>query len=163
MFKTFYHEYFQGIRSFMGNRVIILLATLLLAQTFWGYSATETQASGLDKPGSRKLIGTKATLFYAAKKILILQGFEIQNLDEAAGTVSTDVTPMRVNVSGCDCEMNWWQAEDPRPIINVLVDIFVGDNSIAIQARIIGDYLKEQISEKMIEDDLFDQISRYLD
>ncbi len=37
------------------------------------------------------------------------------------------------------------------------------DNLIAIQARIIGDYPKEQISEKMIEDDLFDRISRYLE
>ena len=147
----------------MGNRVKILLAILLLVQTFWGYSVTEVQASGLDKSGRRKIIAPKPTLFQAAKKILILQGFEIQNHDPAAGTVSTDVTPMRVNVSGCDCEMDKWQTKDRRPIINVRVDVIVDDNRIAIQARIIGDYSKEQISEKMIEDELFDQISRYLD
>lgn len=146
----------------MHHPVKIFLAILLLAQMLGGHPATETRASGLDKPNSRKLVGTKATLFHAAKKILILQGFEIQNLDEAAGILSTDVTPMRVNLSGCDCEMNRWQAEDRGPIINVLVDVIVDENRIAIEARIIGDYLKEQISEKIIEDDLFDQISRYL-
>ena len=147
----------------MGNRAKILLTILLLAQTFWGYSAAKTQASGLDKSGRRKIMATKPVLFQAAKKILILQGFEIQNHDQAAGTVSTEITPMRVNASGCDCEMNKWQTKDRRPIVNVRVDVIVDDNRIAIQARIIGDYPKEQISEKMIEDDLFDQISQYLD
>ncbi len=146
----------------MDNRAKILLAILLLVQAFWGYSSGAAQTSSSEKEAGRKIVATKAKLFHAAKKILILQGFEIQNLDEASGTVSTDVTPMRVNVSGCDCEMNRWQTEDRRPIINVRVDVNVDDNRIAIQARIIGDYPKEQISEKMIEDDLFNQISRYL-
>ena len=56
----------------------------------------------------------------------------------------------------------WWETEDRRPLINVLVEVNVDDNRLAIQSRIIGDYPKEQISEKMIEDDLFNQISRYL-
>ena len=147
----------------MDNRAKILLTILLSAQVFWGYSSGAAQASDSKKESGRKIIATKASLFHAAKKILILQGFEIQNLDEASGALSTDVAPMRVSVSGCDCEMKWWQAEDRRPIINVRVEVNVDDNRIAIQARIIGDYPKEQISEKMIEDDLFDQISRYLD
>jgi len=160
--KDFLHEHFLRIWSFMGYLLKTLLAILLLSQLFGGHSATETQASDLDQSNSRKLIATKSTLFRAAEKILILQGFEILNLDEAAGIVSTDVTPMRVNVSGCDCEMNNWQKKDQRPIINVRVDVIVNDNRIAIQACISGDYREEQISEKMIEDDLFDQISRYL-
>ena len=147
----------------MGKHARLLLIILLSAQAFWGYSSGDAQASDPKKESGRKIIATKASLFHAAKKILILQGFEIQNLNEASGTLSTDVTPMRVSVSGCDCEMKWWQEEDKRPIINVSVNIKVDDNRIAIQARIIGDYPKEQISEKIIEDDLFDQISRYLD
>ena len=146
----------------MGSRARILLIILLSAQAFWGYSSGGAQTPDSDKESGRKIIATKARLFHAAKKILMLQGFEIKAVDEASGTVSTDVTPMRVNVSGCDCEMNRWQTEDRRPLINVRVEVNVDDNRIAIQARIIGDYPKEQISEKMIEDDLFNQISRYL-
>jgi len=147
----------------MDNRARILLIILLSAQVFYGYSSGAAQAPDSKNESGRKIVATKASLFHAAKKILILQGFEIQNLDEASGTISTDVAPMRVNVSGCDCEMKWWQEEDKRPIINVSVNIKVDDNRIAIQSHIIGNYPKEQISEKIIEDDLFDQISRYLD
>jgi hypothetical protein len=70
---------------------------------------------------------------------------------------------MRVNVSGCNCEELKWGMEDKRPIIDVLVEVRVDENRIAINARILGDYPKEQISEKMIEDDLLNQISRYLE
>ena len=147
----------------MGSRASILLIILLSAQVFWGYSSGAAQTPDPNKESGRKIVATKASLFHAAKKILILQGFEIQNLDEASGALSTDVTPMRVSVSGCDCEMKWWQVEDRRPIISVSVDVEVDDNRIVIQAHIVGDYPKEQISEKIIEDDLFDQISRYLD
>jgi len=147
----------------MDNRAKILLAILLLAQAFWGYSSGAAQTSSSEKEAGRKIVATKAKLFHAAKKILVLNWYDLKTVDEAAGTVSTDVTPMRVNVSGCNCEDKWLKAEDKRPIINVSVDIKVDDNRIAIQARIIGDYPKEQISEKIIEDDLFDQILRYLD
>ncbi len=97
------------------------------------------------------------------KKILVLNWYDLKTIDEAAGTLTTEVAPMRVNASDCNCEEKKWQAEDKRPIVDVSVDVKVDDNLIAIQARIIGDYPKEQISEKMIEDDLFDQISRYLE
>ncbi len=147
----------------MGKNARILLIILMSVQAFWGYSTGEAQASDPKKESDRKIVATKANLFHAAKKILVLNWYDLKTVDEAAGTVSTDVTPMRVSVSGCDCEMNRWQTEDRRPIINVRVDVNVDDNRIAIQARIIGDYPKEQISEKTIEDDLFDQISRYLD
>ena len=147
----------------MGKNARILLIILMSVQAFWGYSTGEAQASDPKKESGRKIVATKANLFHAAKKILVLNWYDLKTVDEAAGTVSTDVTSMRVNVSDCNCEEKKWQAEDKRSIINVSVDIKVDDNRIAIRARIIGDYPKEQISEKIIEDDLFDQISRYLD
>ena len=147
----------------MDNRAKILLIILLSAQAFWGYSSGAAQTPDTKKESGRKIVATKANLFHAAKKILVLNWYDFKTVDEAAGTLSTDVIPMRVNVSDCNCEDKWLKAEDKRPIINVSVDVRVDDNRIAIRARIIGDYPKEQISEKIIEDDLFDQISRYLD
>ena len=147
----------------MGKHARILLIILLAIQIFWGYSSGDAQTPDPKKESGRKIVATKAKLFHVAKKILVLNWYDFKTVDEAAGTLSTDVTPMRVNVSGCNCEEKKWQTKDKRPIIDVSVDVKVDDNRIAIRARIIGDYPKEQISEKIIEDDLFDQISRYLD
>ena len=145
----------------MFKRASILLFFLFTTQTLWTSSGlAQTPDSGIGS--GRKIAAKKAELFHGAKKILVLQGFEIKNADEVSGVISTDVTPMRVNVSGCDCEMMKWQGEDRRPLISVSVNVQVNDNRIAIKASIIGDYPKEQISEKIIEDDLFNQISRYL-
>ena len=146
----------------MCKRVGILLIILLSVQVSWGYLSVAARAADPKQERGRKIAATKAELFQAAKKILVLNSYELKAFDEAAGAVSTEAVPMRINVSGCDCDMIKWQAKDKRPIINVSVDVKVDDNRIAIQAHIIGDYPKEQISEKMIEDDLFDQILRYL-
>ena len=147
----------------MGKHARLLLIILFVTQVFGGYSSGAAQTPDSKNDSIRKIVAKKARLFHAAKKILVLNGFEFNTLDEAAGSLSTAVTPMRVNVSGCNCEDEWLKAEDKRPIIKVSVDVKVDDNRIAIQARIIEEYPKEQISEKVIEDDLFDRISRYLE
>ena len=147
----------------MCKRVSILLVLLFAIQILWGYSPGVSQTPDPKKGSSGKVVGTKAEIFHAVRKILIADGYDLKIIDEAAGTLSTDVTPMRVNVSGCDCEMLRWTTEDKRPIIKVTVDVKVDDNWIAVQVRILGDYPKEQISERMIENDLFNQISHYLE
>jgi hypothetical protein len=146
----------------MYKRVSILLIFLFATQAFGGYSSGVAKTPDSKNDSIRKITATKAKLIHAAKKILVLNWYDLKTIDEAAGTLSTDVTSMRVNASDCNCEEKKWQAEDKRPIINVSVAVEVDDNRIVIQARIIGDYPKEQISEKIIEDDLFDQISHYL-
>jgi len=147
----------------MYKRVSILLIFLFATQAFWGYSSGVAKTPDPKQERGRKIVATKAKLFHAAKKILVLNWYDLKTIDEAAGTLTTEVAPMRVNASGCNCEEKKWQTEDKRPIINVSVAVEVDDNRIVIQARIIGDYPKEQISEKIIEDDLFDQVARYLD
>ena len=147
----------------MGKHARLLLIILFVTQVFWGNSSGVAKTPDPKQERGRKIVATKAKLFHAAKKILVLNWYDLKTIDEAAGSLSTAVTPMRVNVSGCNCEEKKWQAEDKRPIVDVSVDVQVDDNRIVIQARIIGDYPKERISEKIIEDDLFDQISRYLD
>jgi len=147
----------------MGKHARLLLIILFVTQVFWGgYSSVAAQTSDPKKESGRKIAATKAELFHGAKKILMLNGYELKSIDEVAGAVSTETTSMRVNASDCDCEMIKWQAEDKRPIINVSVDVKVDDNRIAIHALIIGDYPKDRISEKIIEEGLFNQISHYL-
>lgn len=147
----------------MHKRVTIFKILLLLVFTFWGYSSVVAQKTVPKNETGLKIVATKEKLFHAAKKILVLNWYELKTLDEASGVLLTKVTPMRVNVDGCNCEDKWLKAEDQRPIIDVKVNVRVDDNWIAIKARIIGDYPKEQISVKAIESDLFEQISRYLD
>jgi len=42
-------------------------------------------------------------------------------------------------------------------------DIYVSENTLSIKANIHGTYPEEKASEKIIENDFFNQISRYLD
>ncbi len=111
----------------------------------------------------RHLAAPKEALFKAAKTILRLQGFEIERLDEAAGILKTALSPMRLNLSGCDCGVGGGGAEqDTRPILLVGVAVAVDDNRISIGATIEGEYPEGQVPPAIIEDDLFNQIAQYL-
>ena len=145
-----------------GKRIKIFLVVVLFAQLSAAVSISENRVSGIKKTDGRKIIAAKTDLFNAAKKILVLQGFRIRKLDEEAGTLSTSPVPMRVNVSDCECELTMGPLKDTRPIITVSVDVKVEENRISIGSSIIGDYPREQISEEIIEDDLFNRILQYL-
>ena len=71
---------------------------------------------------------------------------------------------MRLNLTECDCGLGGGApVKDNRPILHVSVALSVDHNRISIRATIDGDYPKDQISPKMIEDDLFDRIVQYLE
>lgn len=119
---------------------------------------------GAEKEPWRHLSGTKPALYAAAKKILQIQGFEMEKQEATAGILKTASSPMRLNLEECDCGLGGGgAAKDTRPILHVSVDISVDHNRISICATIDGDYPKDQISPKMIEDDLFDRIAQYLE
>ena len=140
----------------------VILAIILFAQLYAGYPVAGIPAAESENRGSRKIAAAKNDLFHAAKKILVLQGFSIRKLDEESGTLSTEVSPMRLNVSDCECGVTMGPVEDTRPIIHVSVAVKVEDEKIYIHADIIGDYPRDKISQEIIEDDLFAQISGYL-
>ncbi len=94
---------------------------------------------------------------------MALNGRDLESIDEAAGIISTKITPMRVNVSGCDCEIIKWKKKDTRPLIDVSVVVGVKNDWMAVRAHIIGNYPKDQISGKIIEEDLLKQFSWYLE
>ena len=144
----------------MGNHKKYILITLFMTLAFSAFRPDAAQAG--DGYG-RQISATKERLFHAARKILILQGFELETVDAHAGTVSTAGSPLRLSSSDCECGVTLDPAEDIRPIINVAVDIQADDNRLLIRPRLFGDYPKAQISERMIADDLFDQIARYLE
>jgi len=115
------------------------------------------------KEAWRRLSGTKEALYTAAKTILVVQGFELKRLDKTTGILETALSPMRLNLSGCDCDTAGGPVEDSRPLIHVAVAVTVADNRISIRAVIEGDYPKNQVSPAIIEDDLYAQIVRYLE
>ena len=119
---------------------------------------------GAQKEPWRHLSGTKSALYGAAKKILEIQGFEMEKQEAVAGILKTASSPMRLNLKECDCGLGGGEpVKDNRPILHVSVAISVGRNRISIRATIDGDYPKDQISPKTIEDDLFDRIAQYLE
>jgi len=119
---------------------------------------------GAQKEAWRHLFGTKPALYGAAKKILQIQGFEMEKQEAATGILKTASSPMRLNLTECDCGLGGGApVKDNRPILHVSVAISVDHNRISIRATIDGDYPKDQISPKMIEDDLFARIAQYLE
>ena len=119
---------------------------------------------GIQKKPWRHLSGTKPALYAAAKKILQIQGFEMEKQEAVAGILITASSPMRLNLTECDCGLGGGApVKDNRPILHVSVALSVDHNRISIRATIDGDYPKDQISPKMIEDDLFDRIVQYLE
>lgn len=147
----------------MGNQIKRIVIVFFFFQVFAGYSAADADATNPESVISRSIVASKQDLFHAADKILAIQGFKIRLRNEKTGILSTAPSPMRLNLSGCECGLTMGPIEDERPIITVSIDVAADENLIFIQAHIIGKYPKKQISERMIQDDLFDQISRYLD
>jgi hypothetical protein len=119
---------------------------------------------GAQEESWRHLSGTKAAIYGAAKKILQIQGFEMEKQAVEAGILITASSPMRLNLTECDCGLGGGSpVKDNRPILHVAVFVSVDLNRISIRATIDGDYPKDQISPKMIEDDLFDRIAQYME
>jgi hypothetical protein len=139
----------------------VVITTLILL--FTGFTFAEIRTSEHDTENDRLVAASKQDLFRAAKKILVLQTFQIQQSDERLGIISTAISPMRVVVDECECGLTQSFGEDRRPIINVSVNIRISENRVAIKAKIHGGYPKNLVTEEMIETDLFHQISRYLD
>ena len=139
----------------------VTIITLIWPST--GYTFAEIRTSEHEAESDRVLTASKTELFDAAKKILVLHAFQIQQLDEKLGIISTAISPMRVVADECECGLTPSPGEDRRPIIHVSVDVRISENRIAIKARIHGNFPKNQITAEMIETDLFHQISRYLD
>ncbi len=139
----------------------VAIITLIWLST--GYTFAEIRTSEHETENGRVLTASKTDLFNTAKKIMVLNAYQIQQLDEKMGIISTAISPMRVVVDECECGLTPSPGEDRRPVINVSVDIRISENRVAIEAKIHGDYPKDQITEEMIETDLFHQISRYLD
>lgn len=141
--------------------VVIYIGIIFYIAVFLLPSNADSVITG--KETWRSLSGNKEDLYKAAKTILVIQGFEMKRLDETAGILETALSPMRLNLSGCECGTAGGPIEDTRPLIHVAVAVAVEDNRISIRAAIKGDYPKNQVSPAIIEDDLYDQIVRYLE
>ena len=141
----------------------VIITTLIWLSIGYTFADILTSGREAEKEKNRVLTASKTDIFHAAKKILVLHAFQIGQLDEKLGIISTAISPMRVVVDECECGLTPSPGEDRRPIINVSVDIRISENRVAIKAKIHGDYPKDQVTEEMIETDLFHQISRYLD
>jgi hypothetical protein len=147
----------------MHKKKSIFPILFIMFSCFSGYQFFSVSASGHEKESERAIAASKVDLFNAAKKILVILGFNLIKVDKKHGLLSTEPSPMRLAVDDCECASNLGPVEDTRPIINVSVDIRIEENIVMIRATIHGEYPEDQVTEKMIETDLLDQISRYVD
>lgn len=114
--------------------------------------------------------GSRENLLKLTKQILAMEGYQIQNTDDASGILSTSFRQKRLNEQYCDCgtTLGLSYIKDNRTITNVALGIIIDENKIIIKANIAGEYLKsvdavqsiafDCVSTGLLEKEIFEKI-----
>ena len=123
------------------KRFILILITLLS----FGCGAVQYSPPTIQPVSvTSSVTATKSELFLASKKVLILEGFQIANMDQELGLISTNEKQMKLTTTDVDCgrTMGIPYIKDKRTITRVSVIIECNDNSINVKCNITGEYGK---------------------
>lgn len=148
------------------KKLIFVPLLLLLFSCAATYKPPVTEPTVFEK----SLNASKENIFNVSKKVLTLEGYQIQNSDKDAGIITTSfVQKMNLDETHCDCgtTMGLPYIKDKRTITNVSISIIASNNKLTIKANINGEYLKNDtvhgktfdcVSKGKIEAELFDKI-----
>ena len=123
------------------KRFILILITLLsFGCGAMQYSPPTSQPVSVTRPVN----ATKSEIFLASKKVLILEGFQIANLDQDLGIISTNPKQMKLTVNDVNCgsTMGINYMKDKRTITKVGVLVECNNNSVNVKCNITGEYGK---------------------
>lgn len=126
------------------SRGFIVFVVLVLA----GCAATYAPPTLAPTDVSESIQKPKADVLGAAKRALVLDGYQIASSDEAAGVISTALRQMELTEDDVDCGTTAGipYIKDKRTITRVTVGIVVSDNKINISTGIEGEYLKGNVT-----------------
>lgn len=77
-----------------------------------------------------------------AKRVLLLNGFQIQSYDDNSGIISSSYKDMRLSPNDADCgtTMGLDYLEDNRTSTQVALNVLVDNKSIIVKSMIRGEY-----------------------
>jgi hypothetical protein len=149
------------------KKPLIALATALSVS---GCAATYKPPVSADPDTSRSIHGTQSDLLRAAKRVLVSEGFQITNTDDAAGVISTAPRDMRLTpeVADCGTTMGLDYLKDNRTSSKVGYGVVASNNRISLKANLSANYLPGNdtqsitlscISRGILENDLLVKIT----
>lgn len=119
-------------------RFIVLVVSALLGSC----AATYKEPTTVAPQTSVSVAASKADLLRSTKRVLVAEGFQITNTDDAAGVVSTAPRNLRVTPEQADCgtTMGIDYLKDNRTATRVGFGVIAEDGKLMIRTTIEGEY-----------------------
>lgn len=124
------------------NLSLIIFMTISCATTYQQPTIVAPQTSSL-------VSASKNQILNAAKKTLIIEGFQIANIDDSAGIISTAPKKVRITPVQADCgkTMGLDYLKDKRTDTSIAYGIIAEDGKIIIKTIIEGQYKPGSVSQ----------------
>lgn len=122
----------------MKSMLLTALSALVLSSCAMTYEAPTTAAANT----TVVVRGSQAEILQAAKRALVIDGYQITNTDDSAGVISTaprdlHVTPDQAN---CGTTMGLDYLKDKRTSTRVAFGVVASEGSLTVKANIQGEY-----------------------
>lgn len=135
-----------------------------------GCATTYKQPTTIAPDASQRIAGSPTVLLRAAKQVLVSEGFQITNADEAAGVISTSPRDMRLTPELADCgtTLGLDYLKDNRTSSKVGYGVLVSENKVTLKASMSATYLPANdsqsitltcVSRGVLEGQLLDKIA----
>ena len=107
-----------------------------------GCAMTYAPPSANYKAVSRAITANKQETLASAKRLLLLDGYQIQSFDDASGIISTSYVNKKVSPREADCgnTMGLDYLLDNRTKTQVAVNVIVEQDIVTVKANIQGEY-----------------------
>lgn len=105
-------------------------------------AATYKQPTLVAPQISASVSASKEKIMAAAKKVLVLEGFQITSIDDDAGIISTAPKNLHVTPAQADCgtTMGLDYLKDKRTTTRVAFGVIAEDGRVTVKASIEGEY-----------------------
>lgn len=123
----------------------------LVSALMSGCAATYKQPTSTYLPLTAAIVAPKAELLRRAKQVLVVQGFQITNSDDAAGVISTAPRNFRITPDQADCgtTMGIDYLKDNRTDTKLGYGVLVSEGKVTISATIEAQYKPGAIDQNI--------------
>ncbi|WDP92306.1 MAG: hypothetical protein HUN04_22310 [Desulfobacter sp.] len=122
----------------MNPKVTLMLACFFITGCAMTYETPKIQNQNFTAPHN----SSKTLIVEKAKRVLLLEGFQIQSIDDNSGFISTSLKNWRLtpNQANCGTTMGIDYLKDKRTKTEVAFNVIVDDKTITILSNIQGEY-----------------------
>ena len=129
------------------HQIVLALSSFAFFNCATTYKAPTTVAPLT----SVTVTASKADLMRSAKQVLVTEGFQITNSDEAGGIISTAPTNLKVTPEQADCgtTMGIDYLKDKRTATRVGYGVIADEGKLTVKATIEGEYKPGDVTQNI--------------